>query len=171
MVSLRAAPGVLGLPLELSAGSFRADEVAAVRVTVPYRGHHRERGDVPLGARSRGRRRALGQGVRGRPASAHCRGEPMPRSSTDLDSRGFAILDRLRARLPRIRSSMMERQTPVAHRDRWAPDPTPTSARLARLGAAEAALYDDLVTDRFGDAVRLEQERIDWTWATAHLPS
>jgi hypothetical protein len=31
-------------------------------------------------------------------------------------------------------------------------------------------LYTDLVTDRFGDHVRLEQERIDWTWAEQHLP-
>ncbi|QKJ18629.1 Wadjet anti-phage system protein JetD domain-containing protein [Microbacterium hominis] len=27
------------------------------------------------------------------------------------------------------------------------------------------ALYDDLVTDRFGPAVRLEQERLDGDWA------
>jgi len=45
----------------------------------------------------------------------------------------------------------------------------PTNVALARLDAAEHALYQDLVTDRFGRAVRLEQERIGWDWAMTAL--
>ncbi|CAI9418938.1 Wadjet anti-phage system protein JetD domain-containing protein [Nocardioides sp. T2.26MG-1] len=40
---------------------------------------------------------------------------------------------------------------------------------MTRLSAQEVDLYDDLVTDRLGDRVRLEQERIDWAWAEARI--
>lgn len=88
----------------------------------------------------------------------------------DLDSHGFAILDRLRAWLPRTASFLMDRETLLHHRDRWGTEPSPTSARLDRLDPGEAALYSDLVGDRYGPAVRLEQERLDWAWVTARLP-
>lgn len=88
----------------------------------------------------------------------------------DLDSHGFAILDQLRAWLPQTDSFLMDRATLLAHRERWVTEGSPTRARLSRLTEAEAALYDDLVTDRHGDRVRLEQERIDWDWVTQHLP-
>jgi Uncharacterized protein conserved in bacteria C-term(DUF2220) len=38
------------------------------------------------------------------------------------------------------------------------------------LNRGEADLHADLVADRLGDAVRLEQERLDWTWASDRLP-
>lgn len=87
----------------------------------------------------------------------------------DLDTHGFAILDQLRAWLPQTRSVLMDRRTLVAHRDRWVLEPRPTSASLTRLRADEAALYDDLVADRLGERVRLEQERIDWSWVSEAL--
>ncbi|MGD8202352.1 Wadjet anti-phage system protein JetD domain-containing protein [Ornithinimicrobium sp. W1679] len=88
----------------------------------------------------------------------------------DLDTHGFAILDRLRAWLPQTRSVLMDRQTLLEHRDRWGREPSPTSARLDRLTQPEAGLYADLVSDTFAERVRLEQERIDWAWVNAHLP-
>jgi hypothetical protein len=57
----------------------------------------------------------------------------------------------------------------LAHRHRWVTEGAPTSARLDRLTEDEQALYRDLVSDRFGQRVRLEQERIDWTWAVERL--
>lgn len=87
----------------------------------------------------------------------------------DLDTHGFAILNRLRSHLPSARALMMDRATLVAFRDRWGTEPVPTRAQLPHLTAAEVKLYDDLVTDRFGDRVRLEQERIDWDWVLAAL--
>jgi hypothetical protein len=88
----------------------------------------------------------------------------------DLDTHGFAILDQLRAWLPQARSFLMDRETLLEHRERWVTEPTPTSARLARLDSDESALYADLVSDLLGDAVRLEQERVDWRWVRERLP-
>jgi hypothetical protein len=59
----------------------------------------------------------------------------------------------------------MDYTTLDAHRDRWVVETSPTRARLNRLHPDEALLYEDLVTDRLGDRVRLEQERVDWAWA------
>lgn len=87
----------------------------------------------------------------------------------DLDTHGFAILSRLRAWLPHAESVLMDRQTLLQHRDRWGTEPTPTSARLQRLTPDEEVLYSDLVSDRFGERVRLEQERIDWAWVEGRL--
>ncbi len=89
----------------------------------------------------------------------------------DLDTHGFAILHQLRAVLPTARSVLMDEATLLAHRDRWVTEDRPTSARLRGLTPEESALYADLVTDRFGPAVRLEQERIDWAWALDRLPA
>lgn len=88
----------------------------------------------------------------------------------DLDTHGFAILHRLRTHLPQTRSFLMDSETLHAHHERWGAETTPTSATLDRLTPAEAAVYDDLVSDRFADRVRLEQERIGWEWVTQHLP-
>jgi hypothetical protein len=88
----------------------------------------------------------------------------------DLDTHGFAILDQLRAWLPQTRSMLMDRDTLLAHRDRWVIEASPTAARLSRLTADEEALYHDLITDRLGRRIRLEQERIDWAWVADRLP-
>lgn len=89
----------------------------------------------------------------------------------DLDTHGFAILNQLRAWLPQTQSLLMDRETLLAHRHRWVTETAPTSARLARLTIDEQSLYRDLVTDRFNQQVRLEQERIDWKWASERLPT
>lgn len=89
----------------------------------------------------------------------------------DLDTHGFAILDRLRAWLPQTQSLLMDRRTLLQHRDRWGVEERPTKSALTRLTTDEHSLYRDLVTDGLGDRVRLEQERIDWPWAQAQLAS
>lgn len=88
----------------------------------------------------------------------------------DIDTHGFAILDRLRAWLPQARSALMDRETLVAHRDRWVTEDRPTRAVLTRLTPDEYDLYSELVGDGLGERVRLEQERIDWPWAEQRLP-
>ena len=87
----------------------------------------------------------------------------------DIDTHGFAILDRLLAWLPQTESVLMDRETLLAHRDRWVLEERPAKSSLRRLGGAERDVYSDLVSDVFGKNVRLEQERVDWTWATARL--
>ncbi len=88
----------------------------------------------------------------------------------DLDTHGFAILNQLRAWLPQTRSLLMDRRTLLAHRDRWVAEASPAVSRLDRLASDEQGLYQDLVTDRLGERVRLEQERIDWNWIAERLP-
>jgi hypothetical protein len=80
----------------------------------------------------------------------------------DVDTHGFAILNRLRSRLPRARSILMDRETLLAHQSQWVTEKVPTKARLDFLTPAEQALYHDLVNDTFGTAVRLEQERVSF---------
>jgi hypothetical protein len=46
---------------------------------------------------------------------------------------------------------------------------SPTRAALTRLTSPELDLYTDLVTDALGERIRLEQERIDWSWVQASL--
>jgi len=82
----------------------------------------------------------------------------------DLDTHGFAMLDRLRASLPRAHSLLMDRATLMAHRTLWTTEEAPHVATLDRLTPEEAALYADLRYDRLGRSVRLEQERIPLTW-------
>lgn len=87
----------------------------------------------------------------------------------DIDTHGFAILDRLRAWLPQTQSVLMDRATLLTHRDRWGDEDRPTKAALVRLTPEELDLYTDLVTDSLGERVRLEQERIDWRWVQDRL--
>jgi hypothetical protein len=80
----------------------------------------------------------------------------------DIDTHGFAILNRLRHHLPHARSMLMDRATLLDHRDHWTTESSPTTAVLDRLDGAESTLYADLVSDAYGPAVRLEQERISF---------
>jgi hypothetical protein len=78
----------------------------------------------------------------------------------DIDTHGFAILNRLRHRFGHVRSMLMDRATLLAHRGQWVTEPRPTAVRLDLLDAEEAELYQDLTTGALGPSVRLEQERI-----------
>jgi hypothetical protein len=80
----------------------------------------------------------------------------------DLDTHGFAILNRLRHRFPRARSILMDRGTLLAHQSQWVSEATPTRAVLDLLTPAEQEVYADLVDGTFGPAIRLEQERISF---------
>ena len=78
----------------------------------------------------------------------------------DIDTHGFAILNRLRHRFGHARSMLMDRATLLAHRGQWVTEPRPATGRLDRLDAEEAGLYRDLLDGTLGPSVRLEQERI-----------
>lgn len=82
----------------------------------------------------------------------------------DIDTHGFAMLDRLRASLPGARSLLMDRETVLSHRPMWTTEEAPHIASLDRLTLSEAALHADLRFDRFARSVRLEQERISLGW-------
>lgn len=91
----------------------------------------------------------------------------------DIDTHGFAILDQFRAYFPNARSFLMDRETLLAHRLCWGAEPQPETRDLKRLTEEEQALYDDLRADRLGCRLRLEQEKIGFSWlqrALADLP-
>lgn len=91
----------------------------------------------------------------------------------DLDTHGFAILDRLRAHLPHAQALLMDHATLLQHRHLWGNEHPDKRCLhdLPRLSEAEKALYDDLRHDRLHDAngqtvhcLRLEQEHIRFSW-------
>lgn len=88
----------------------------------------------------------------------------------DIDTHGFAILDRLRSRLPQVQSLMMDEATLLAFSDLWVEEPRQArTLELPRLTAAEARLCAQLASGAHGQRVRLEQERIPWDWAWARV--
>lgn len=87
----------------------------------------------------------------------------------DIDTHGFAILDQLRALFPNVGSFLMDHGTFLAHRPQWGKEPQPERRDLPRLSSTEAALYDDLRQNRLGCQLRLEQERIGFSWVEAAL--
>lgn len=87
----------------------------------------------------------------------------------DVDTWGFAILNRLRLRFPAVDSILMDHETLLAHPRQWVTEPTPTNTALPHLTDTETALYRDLVEDRYGHHVRLEQERVRFSLLEAAL--
>ena len=83
----------------------------------------------------------------------------------DLDTHGFAILDRLRHYLPHVKSLLMDQETLLTHREWWTAEQKPTTAQLPRLTTDEALVYSRLCIGTYGSSVRLEQERISWDYA------
>lgn len=83
----------------------------------------------------------------------------------DIDTHGFAILDRLRAILPHVHSFLMDRDTLMAHVSLWGQELTSErfDGELEHLTALERALFEDLKHNRLGERVRLEQERISYS--------
>jgi hypothetical protein len=87
----------------------------------------------------------------------------------DIDTHGFAMLDRLRAYFPRTRSLLMDQQTLLAHRALWVREQSPHGGSLSRLDSDERALFEELAGDQHGLGVRLEQERIPFGWVRKAL--
>ena len=78
----------------------------------------------------------------------------------DIDTHGFAMLNRLRTRFPLVRSFLMDRDTLLSHRALWVQEDKPFRGTLAHLAPDERALFETLASNQFGERVRLEQERI-----------
>lgn len=169
-VRLRFAPGVLAMPSGLSEAVLRTDELRRL-VVRPQRALIVENEITYLSVPVPDRGVVLwGKGYdANEPASLRWLSGIDVDYWGDLDTHGFGILHRVRAWLPQAQSVLMDRETLLAHEDRWGEESSPTTARLVNLDAAETALYSDLVTDRYGTRVRLEQERIDWDWALPRL--
>jgi hypothetical protein len=80
----------------------------------------------------------------------------------DIDTHGFAMLDRLRSALPNVASLLMDTETLLSHRRLWVVEERQHEKMLMHLTDEERGLYEALLTGRFGDRIRLEQERISF---------
>lgn len=87
----------------------------------------------------------------------------------DIDTHGFAMLDRLRGHFGRVGSFLMDRKTLDAHAAVWGVEDRPFLADLTRLTADERALYDDLRNNRIRNGLRLEQEYVRFGWLNDRL--
>jgi hypothetical protein len=86
----------------------------------------------------------------------------------DIDTHGFAILDRLRAAFPQTRSLLMDLATLEAHRSLWGSEEQHKryTGKLTRLSKDEHALFQTLRDDLLGERIRMEQERLGFNWVT-----
>jgi len=81
----------------------------------------------------------------------------------DIDTHGFAILDRIRSAFAQAESILMDRETLLSCRELWAEEPQPYNGpALERLATSERQVFDRLVDGTWGVRVRLEQERVPW---------
>jgi len=81
----------------------------------------------------------------------------------DIDTHGFAILDRARKALPQLRSILMDEATTLGFQNLWGTEPAQTTnIALEHLKAHEATVYAALKANTWGQKVRLEQERLPW---------
>ena len=87
----------------------------------------------------------------------------------DIDTHGFVMLDRVRAIFPQTESLLMDRDTLILHKSQWVEESQPSYAEPHRLQAHERSLFQDLIGNRLGFRVRLEQERIAFGWAESEI--
>lgn len=87
----------------------------------------------------------------------------------DIDSHGFAILNRLRSHQPHVRSVLMDQETLLDHQGLWGTEAKQSKAELIHLNEAEARLHAALLEGTYGVRLRLEQEQINWQYATERL--
>lgn len=88
----------------------------------------------------------------------------------DIDTHGFAILHRARHHLPLMESALMDMETLLHFQALWTDEKTPHAApQLALLTPSEAEVHRCLKQNALAQNLRLEQERITWTYACAAL--
>jgi hypothetical protein len=81
----------------------------------------------------------------------------------DMDTHGFAILNRARSYLPHLETVLMDEATLLSHRELWVEEKKQyASSELPLLTSTEQMLFQALKNNTWGHHVRLEQERIRW---------
>lgn len=88
----------------------------------------------------------------------------------DLDTHGLAILNRARTCLPELTSILMDEESLHLHRELWVEEKSPHGADvLPLLSDTEQALYKAIKQNVWGQNIRLEQERITWSFAWSRI--
>jgi len=81
----------------------------------------------------------------------------------DIDTFGFEILNRARGVLPHVQSVLMDSTTLLEHRSLCVSEQTQlVSLELPLLTVEEREAFEGLRNDRWGQRLRLEQERLPW---------
>ena len=87
----------------------------------------------------------------------------------DLDTHGFAILNRARTHVPHLRSILMDAATLHRHQPLWGEETRPHGAlEFDRLTPEEHLVYD-WFKSASGANRRMEQERVSWDWAMERI--
>jgi hypothetical protein len=89
----------------------------------------------------------------------------------DIDTHGFAMLDQIRQYFPHTESLLMDKETLLAHQPLWGEENRPTSRDLHNLQPREMNLYQEIINNRYQKYLRLEQERIGYSWLKTALSS
>ena len=87
----------------------------------------------------------------------------------DIDTHGFAMLDQMRQYFPQTESLLMDRETLLVHQQLWGEENRPASRKLHNLQPHEMDLYQEIINGRYRKNLRLEQERIGYSWLKAAL--
>ncbi|WP_297185127.1 Wadjet anti-phage system protein JetD domain-containing protein [uncultured Corynebacterium sp.] len=88
---------------------------------------------------------------------------------SDLDSAGFAMLTRVRAHIPQVRSVLMDLDTANQHLPFAVEEPQPTAVPSRLLSPDELSTLEFLREHSGGACARIEQERIGYPWVCEHL--
>jgi len=89
----------------------------------------------------------------------------------DIDTHGYAILNRARSLFPQLVSVMMGQETFLAHQELWCEETVQCpEAELPWLTESEREVFEGLRNGTWGSRLRLEQERIAWQRALEYLP-
>jgi hypothetical protein len=84
----------------------------------------------------------------------------------DLDTHGFAILDRLRNYVPKVCSVLMDKDTLIRHQALWVREERQVKVReLLNLHDDERIVFSGILNNLWGNNIRLEQERVAWDFA------
>jgi len=86
----------------------------------------------------------------------------------DIDTDGFAILNQLRHKLPQVHSLLMDEDALLAHQAFWGSDDKAGNKtkpqELLHLTTDEQNLYQALLSHRYQQSLRLEQERVQFSY-------
>lgn len=88
----------------------------------------------------------------------------------DIDTHGYAILNRARSLFPNLVSVLMDQETFLSYRELWGEeDAQCPETTLPLLREHESVVFHGLKDGRWGGRLRLEQERIPWPVAIERL--
>ena len=80
----------------------------------------------------------------------------------DIDTHGFAILSQFRKNFPNAISIMMDKETLLSNISLCSEEQKPNRGEIMRLTEEEKDLCTALLANRYGENLRLEQERINF---------